>query len=320
MLAKKRTILCNGRKVVDTPFFIPSFSSKVDHDMQAVFNAVKERLTDTYLVSAYDLFFNHLDPTSLFEPDILFLDSGGYEALVEKNIPEELNKLNHVPQDWSRESFVKTVKDFNYEGTLSLVSYDHPDERHSLDEQIDRANELFKEFPNYCKEFLIKPISKDQLYLDPKEIAKSVHRLSSFDIIGVTDKELGKSLVERMQTVANIRKILNDANIDKPIHVFGSLDTVTSPLYFLAGADVFDGLTWLKFSFYQGHTVYLQTICALKEKAEEKFEQIEYTNLWENITELTRLKGQMKQFLKTRDYKSFKSHEELFEKLANQIE
>ncbi len=49
-----------------------------------------------------------------------------------------------------------------------------------------------------------------------------------------------------MQNIAKLRKALDKAGLNIPLHVFGSLDTVTTPLYFLAGADIFDGLTWLR--------------------------------------------------------------------------
>ena len=52
--------------------------------------------------------------------------------------------------------------------------------------------------------------------------------------------------------------------METPIHVFGSLDTVTTPMYFLAGADIFDGLTWLRFAFHGGYTVYKHNYGALK--------------------------------------------------------
>jgi hypothetical protein len=66
-----------------------------------------------------------------------------------------------------------------------------------------------------------------------------------------------------MQNIAKLRNALTKAGIDIPIHVFGSLDSVTTPLYFLAGADVFDGLTWLRFAFHEGQTLYKQNYGAL---------------------------------------------------------
>ena len=55
-----------------------------------------------------------------------------------------------------------------------------------------------------------------------------------------------------MKNIAQIRRALDGVGLDTPLHVFGSLDTVTTPMYFMAGADIFDGLTWLRFAFYNG--------------------------------------------------------------------
>lgn len=80
-----------------------------------------------------------------------------------------------------------------------------------------------------------------------------------FHALGVTEKELGGNFKERMINIARIRKALNGVGLENmPIHIFGSLDTVSTPLYFVAGADIFDGLTWLRFAYYKGMTIYRQ--------------------------------------------------------------
>ena len=42
---------------------------------------------------------------------------------------------------------------------------------------------------------------------------------------------------------------LDDAGVGIPIHVFGSLDPLISPIYWLAGAEIFDGLTWINMAY-----------------------------------------------------------------------
>jgi hypothetical protein len=145
-----------------------------------------------------------------------------------------------------------------------LISYDHPKERLPIKAQIDRARAMATGRNDVLLEMLLKPETTTQNLLQMPEIIKSVHQLADFDVIGVTEKEIGNSIIDRMKNIGLMRLALDKAGLEMPIHVFGSLDTITTPLYFLAGADIFDGLTWLRFAFHEGRTVYKQNYGALK--------------------------------------------------------
>jgi hypothetical protein len=54
------------------------------------------------------------------------------------------------------------------------------------------------------------------------------------DVIGVTEKEAGSTLRERIETVVLLRRALHLIGSDIPIHLFGGLDPALSPLFFLA--------------------------------------------------------------------------------------
>ena len=80
---------------------------------------------------------------------------------------------------------------------------------------------------------------------------KMLRLLRTFDIVGVTEREIGESIHDRLVNIARLRKSLNAAEVTIPIHVFGGLDPLLTPLYFAAGAEIFDGLGWLRYA-YQG--------------------------------------------------------------------
>ena len=46
--------------------------------------------------------------------------------------------------------------------------------------------------------------------------------LRDFDVIGFTEKEIGNSVLDRMNNIAKLRIAMRKANINKPIHIFGS--------------------------------------------------------------------------------------------------
>ena len=72
---------------------------------------------------------------------------------------------------------------------------------------------------------------------------------ASFDVVAITEKGLGESPIDRMAAIARLRRALDEANCRMPIHVFGSLDPLSICLYAMAGAEIFDGLTWLRYVF-----------------------------------------------------------------------
>jgi hypothetical protein len=324
MLGKRRTIYIDGKKVKETPLFVPSFSSKLQMNLDDTFTIVSDAIMDTYLVSAFDLHHGFINKEVLnVPPDILFLDSGGYETNAEKADPKELAKeyTPNLKNDWKLEYYQSLLNEIELQGPTSIVSYDHADLRQSFENQVKDAATLFSSINGVAKEILIKPTSKDHYYLDVDEICKRAHLLADFDIIGVTDKELGPSLHLRMENIYKIRQALNKLNLDKPIHIFGSLDTITSPLYFLCGADIFDGLTWLKFAFHEGQTVYMPTTAALKERSTEKDYLMEKKTLYDNVNELANMQLTLRAFLKEEkyDYAVFGPHKQLFKTLIESI-
>jgi hypothetical protein len=113
-----------------------------------------------------------------------------------------------------------------------------------------------------------------------------------------------------MRAIAKIRRALDKARMSQVIHIFGSLDTISSPLYFLSGADVFDGLTWLRYSFCDGHAAYLRNAGALKLEINTP-EDLLVGRAWrDNISYLNDLSLQMRRFLKDGDFSAFSFHSE----------
>ena len=53
-------------------------------------------------------------------------------------------------------------------------------------------------------------------------------------------------------TIHELRSQLDRAGVQAPIHIFGGLDPLYTPLYFAAGAELFDGLGWLRYAYREG--------------------------------------------------------------------
>lgn len=311
MLAQKRSIRVGGQEVERTPLLVPSFSSKGFPDLNDVVRASSEVLAGPALVSAYDLHYGHVKPPFDFAT-LLFLDSGGYEASRDVDLSDVGDRV-HTPSEWSSEMHENALSSWKPEVPTVLVGYDHPKSRCSFQDQVQRAKGLSWEHGDFARAVLLKPETEDQRFLQMESILSGAHSLSGFQLIGITEKEIGNSILERMINVAKLRLRLNEVGLqDIPIHVFGSLDTISTPLLFLAGADVFDGLTWLRYAYHKGLTVYRQNYAALELSPTTKTHLVDGQCWFRNYYYLQSLQDEMRRFLLHGDYACFSHNSDLF--------
>jgi hypothetical protein len=115
-----------------------------------------------------------------------------------------------------------------------------------------------------------------------------------------------------MQNIARLRMALTNAGLETPIHIFGSLDTISTPLYFLAGADIFDGLTWLRYAYHKGNTIYRQNFGALELGPSVNADMVNLRCWSSNYHYTKNLELQMRRFLKQGNFSEFDHNSELF--------
>lgn len=319
MLAKRRALKRKGEEIERTPLLVPSFSSKGFPEVNKTIKFCAELFDGATLVSAYDLHYTKIQLPPNFAP-LIFLDSGGYEASKDAEL-SDYGDTEHFPKTWSRELYEAQVKAWNPGPNVTsvIVSYDHPEERLPVREQIDRANKMAPAQDGILREILLKPEEIGKFRLQMDSITKNIHALADFDVIGVTEKELGNSILARMRNIAKLRRALEHVGLDTPIHVFGSLDTITTPMYFLAGADIFDGLTWLRFAFYEGYTIYRQNYGALKLGLNRAAEVVNGQCWNHNYYYLKDMEGDMRRFLLEGDYSCFRFHQDELRKACQSV-
>jgi hypothetical protein len=308
-LAAKRSISLNGQEIERTPLLVPSFSSKGFPDISKIVSANSELISGPILVSAYDLYYANIQAPFDFA-SLIFLDSGGYEAAKDYQFSDlsDKHETENSPKPWTAELHSDILAQWNSLVPTIFICYDHPRERIGLPEQVTRANSLLSSQPYIMRELLIKPFSERQKYLQIPEIIAHVHSLAGFPVIGVTEKEIGGSIFERMKNIAMLRRAFTAVGLDTPIHIFGSLDTITTLLYFVSGADIFDGLTWLRYAYHEGNTVYRQSYGALHLPAKTRSDSVD-PNCWNtNLGYLKDMELDMRRFLNSRDFSSFRFH------------
>ncbi len=320
MFAKKRKFVLRSGTALETPLLLPSFSSKTfqDEHVGKILEYMAPVITDEVLISAYDLHYRKIRKKITF-PSVVFIDSGGYEASTDNELSDTGKKV-HNPRRWVREFHQRVLAKWDYSPDTVLISFDSPKTKTDIARQISRAKKLFESHTRGNSELLIKTSSSHKSYVEIDEVISHVHELAQFDIIGFTEKELGDSTLRRMCNISKVREALERVGLEIPIHVFGSLDTISTPLYFLAGADIFDGLTWLRFAFDEGNTVYKHNYGAKRQGIRLEDFRVNGTVWNSNYYYMHRLKDDMLKFLVAHEYSSFAWNGEFFKDAMTQFE
>ena len=277
--SRSREIEFHDGSTIETPLLVPSLSSKGFSPIEVGEEkalpapaAVLELFTpdafyDSLLISAYDIMYDQLLTPELLRshfakslyaiPRFLIIDSGWYDATLGSDVGEPYEEVRKSCT-WTFDLFVETVKALDTDLRAALVSYDS---YAPYDEQISAAQEFFADNPRFVRTLMLKPPRTRRYHFDHiTEIVQHAKRLRAFDIIGVTEKELGNTIIKRLTTIADLADVLAEAGVDAPLHVFGGLDPLYTPLYFAAGAEIFDGLSWQRFGYYDGFAVHRDSL------------------------------------------------------------
>jgi hypothetical protein len=230
-----------------TPNYIPSFSSREDHFLKERINALLPQIPQqTILISAYD-YYNlktegDITPQIIkasFKEKLLFLDSGGFEM-----------QFSHG-DEWSVDKYENVISELDpqfYVGYDRIPSYDNIS---NTKEVVRKSLEFLKEHNRDNGRVLLFHFSIKNIPII--EIDSIIELISAYngliDIIGFPEREIGANVIQSCRFVKILRERLDEKQIFKPIHIFGCSDPISIILFVLAGADIFDGVGWIKYAF-----------------------------------------------------------------------
>ena len=209
----------------------------------------------------------------------------------------------HVPApaaSWTRDRHHQTLATIDNTANIVLVNFDHPGK---IDNQVASASRDFSVIPSAATDFLIKP-EPDTGLVNVAKLSTRSDDLGQFDVIGITAREAGSSLLARCRSVVMLRDALTDAGLNLPIHVFGAITPKEVLTYYFCGADVFDGLNWLRQAFRNLETVPIEDTAfeAMKwKKTEHDLFDAERTN---NLRILYQLQEALRRYSDSGDMES----------------
>ena len=259
---ERRDLKIDGRVVAVTPLLVPAYSSEVGfrQSLRGTLDGTLKSVLGPVLVSAHDVSLageRGLEQR-LLDVGIPFvvLDSGGYELL------ERTRAARAQEPTWSREIHREAVGRWPRSSIPTLVvSYDDDrDGRSAIPHQIEAAEGLFSDLSGGGRCMLLRTPTDSYLTLD--DVRPHIDALARYDVVGVTEKDIGASMVDRLRFVRSLRSALDTRGVERPLHVFGGLDPFLGPSYLLAGADILDGLSWLRHAFHEGRAVDMQCLTA----------------------------------------------------------
>ena len=322
MLARSQQLQLPSGELTQTPILVPSVSSRGFRvvggrsEISPLLEVAALVLNDALLVSAYDIHYQHFSEMDKFgddflssiysHPAALFIDSGGYETLADAQ-PDEIDRASPSPtQEWTYDLYLSSISQYSHDLSAYLINYDRwgPYAR-----QVETAQEFFAQHDHLKSDLLLKPPRQEAQFHNFDDLYPVVEDLRAFDIIGVTEKELGNTYSERLLAIASLRRMLDEKRISSPIHIFGSLDPLFTPMYFLSGAEIFDGLTWLRYAYSGQTSMYRESAAVFDEDFTLRGDQRWAKVVMANLERLRLLRHKMQVFAQEKDLAIFGDNE-----------
>ena len=191
-------------------------------DNYSLLEALGVRISKTYLISSYDIYYDLMpdDPETIPYTEILFVDSGGYE-INNSFESHDRNKFNYHVNPWCESKMKNIYKRLDSSDKLStstkiLTTFDLYSD---FSEQLTHALDTKREFPNMHTNFLIKPFTNSIQDLQ-LAITKEQDRIKDVPVLGFTEKELGATIRERIINLITIRDTLSSIQWLGYIHLY----------------------------------------------------------------------------------------------------
>lgn len=329
MLARRSTLNHPIGASIEMPRLVPSFSSKgfpfyndkkTGKKLSEANEALKmtgATITDSILLSAYDIFYGFFDaPESFFgNKELIIIDSGGYELFRQFDSTEPKHETYRPDLKYNLDSYKKTLSKLPARYPIVIANFDYQSHGKDIESQIQDAQKLFLEHPNYLHDFIIKPVGR-AFYLDIDEVIRHIEKMRNFHIIGITENELGGSVLDRLTKIAQLRNAMNRKSVDVPIHIWGGLDPIVSPLYFCAGAEIFDGVSWLRYGYYNDTSLPKDAYTSVELGIQIPWRRAQAMRLAKNISYLETLSIRLRRFVdgECRNFKVFETHASAIER------
>ena len=324
-----------ANRSLSVPLIVPSFSSRGFPQARRDLDEVTRNhfrdfapFFEAILVSAFDLHFGYVDPKDIPQTSTVFVDSGGYESREWED--DSATHLKHLPgpnEEWTADLMMSAIAKLPDEPRFVFVNLDLED---NLVAQVRSAHTQLQRFRSAKKSFLLKEEPTGTSSGPPSDrmrpLAESladlpavVTELATFDVFGVPEKSLGASYAERLANLQLLSGLLKKHGLNLPIHVFGALDPLTVRAYVMAGGDIFDGLTWIRYAYRNNQCVYLGNDILAESDFSEDLTEGKNAVFARNYGELIALQNELRSYRESQDLGLLKLDERIKAKVIHAL-
>lgn len=335
MLSKRRKITFRNGAEITSPLVIPALSTRNVGRLErqggggeplppvsyasVVLELLGNHIDRALLISAYDLHYMSLfgaerllegaEQTPFHHPEFLMIDSGLYETRARVGYDDGYEQ----PRLWTFEHYEELLHRLPQNLPAAVVNYDlnavevEDDTEVSYGGQLERARGFFGRLPDrFASVCLLKP-ERPNGFIDYRKLMPHAADLKEFDVLAVTEKELGDTLRERFSQLARLRRLLDAEAVTVPIHVFGGLDPLLTPLYVACGAEIVDGVGWLRYSYSETDdtATYIESRAIREVELETRVPNRLFGTFSDNLTYLHSLRNRLELLLESGDWRSF---------------
>lgn len=228
-----------SNKEIQSPFFFPAISTiKTNYEFSEYLKILKEYRYQGFLFSAYDI-YNSPNKDKLIKEisgisntkTFTLMDSGNYESYWNKDTK------------WTFKEFESVLQEILVDVCFSFDVYWNSASK--VKQQIQDTNKFTAMTAGVQKLGTTIPIIHSIPEKFP-DVIKGVVEGINPQIIGITERELGFSLLERATNLRTIRTNLDEFRKGIPIHLLGAGNPTSLLVYSLCGANFFDALEWCK--------------------------------------------------------------------------
>lgn len=348
LLAERRTITLSNGVELTTPLVIPSLSTRNVGRLDQEDDQGRQRPPVSYASMALELFGNHIDeallvsaydlhyralheserllsggsPTPFHHPNLLMLDSGLYETRERVGYDDGYER----PNEWTSNMYYELLDALPKDLSLAIVNYDlnadqlTEPEQMSYAAQLGRARRFFAAHRSFASVCLLKP-ERPRDFIKPDRLTPCAAELKEFDIVAVTEKELGNTLFDRFARLIALRRLLREQRVEAPIHVFGGLDPLLTPLYVACGAELVDGVGWLRYAYSKRDdtATYIESRPVLDLDLESRVPTRLFYTLSDNLAYMRSLKSRLQLLIDGGDWRAFSAQGEVLEEFLARI-
>ena len=227
-----------GDVPIALPVYFPSISS-IKTAMLPLeylkFLASASCINNKLLVSAFDLAkindkseVNKILKKACDSGVTVLFDSGNYESF-----------WMGAQKEWTQKKFHDVLG--CYECHLAF-GFDEQDPPQDLNEHLDLIVKNYEADVAATSAIIIPIVHGSRS--DIPRLCSSVVNSTHCQAIAVPERKLGDGLLQRAETVRDIRQALSEGGHDVALHLLGTGNPISMAVYAVMGADSFDGLEW----------------------------------------------------------------------------